>query len=350
MRRPAARAGDYITCDKAPGVTEVGVVFIAESRTLVNGRAAARAGDTTLCSKDGELSKVKRGSLTVRIGGQPAARRGDITEHRNQRVSSGSANVYIGDLESTLADCPMVSGGYHDMPEDMRERRYAELRRPRSALRGPTSTTYQFPGSPEAQAALVYEVTIEGKTFTLIAAASSPWPKQMTPEQAADALATLSDVQRAQTNTVVLSPTGNPDDDYWKGEYHDPKHESAAVAGGGVITIFPAAGGSQGQCDDYMQHEAVHNIDNELFWKDPANQEAWERAAESDGRPVSPYGESSPVEDFAESVKMYNLTKGTPCEAKGRERFPARYAELDRLFGATPSPPPPSLPASPPAS
>lgn len=339
MSRRAARAGDYITCDMAPKATEVGVIFIGESQIRVNGRPAARAGDTTLCSADGELSTIKRGSMTVRIGGKPAARQFDITNHKNQRISSGSANVLIGDLESTLADCPMLSGGYYHTTDQVKQRIYDARRLPRSPLAGPALGTYTFPGSSGPMMAWYYHVTIDGKTFRIIVPAGGSRPSQVTPEQVADALAALGAEERAKTDTVVISPDEDPQNKQRQEGSHNPRHRSAATASDGLVTFYAPAGGSQTLIDDYMQHEAAHNIDNELLWKDPANREAWERAIEADGRPVPAYGETDAVEDFAESVKMYNLTKGTPCEAKGRARFPARYAELDRLFRATPSSP-----------
>ena len=331
MPLEAAREKDPVSCEKPEHGGEL--TPNANRLVLINGQRAVTVGDAVTCS-DGEAGLVAAGSPTVLIGCLPAARRTDITSHKLQRIAAGSSNVLIGDLESRLQDCPMLIKG-DSTPEAMRRKIYDTRRKthPPGPLRKVADDTYTFPGGKGPEAVVRYEVEIDGKTFTIIAPQAGVAAGEITPEQAAQSLATLNDVQRAKTNTVVLSPYPNPDDEEWKKTHHDPNHTSAASASNGLIHFYPAGGGDQSQCDDYMQHEAAHNCDYELYWADPANKEAWQKAIDNDKRAVSAYAEKSIEEDFAETMRVYNLTKGTPCEAKGRERFPARYAELDRLVG-----------------
>ncbi len=328
---PAARMNDRVTCKDEQHVGALAP--FRDKQVKINGRPAIGVNDLVHCS-DGQDGVVTAGSPTVLISSTPAARKNDLTNHKLQRIKNGSQDVLIGDWESELADCPMlIKGAQVDAPAAMRERIYNERRRqhPPGPLRKMREKDYAFPGGNGLEPASIYHVEVDGKTFTIIALRDGGLPGQATPEQVAQALAVLSDRQRAQTDTVVISPYESPHNDYWTKKYGSAGHRSAAESGGGTTTFYAPAGGGQGACDHYMQHEAAHNCDNEDFWQDPRNREAWGIAMGADGRSPSDYGDNSLAEDFAESVRMYNLTKGTPCEAKARERFPARYAQLERF-------------------
>jgi uncharacterized Zn-binding protein involved in type VI secretion len=60
---------------------------------LIGGQPAARVGDLAFCAGGPDVIAV--GSLTVRIGGQPAARLGDLTAHGGAIVI-GLPTVMIG--------------------------------------------------------------------------------------------------------------------------------------------------------------------------------------------------------------------------------------------------------------
>ena len=62
-----------------------------------------------------------------------------------------------------------------------------------------------------------------------------------------------------------------------------------------------------------------------------ANRRAVE-AMKKDGQSPSTYSDNAATEDFSESLVMYSLSKGTPCEAMARTLFPNRYAALDKLM------------------
>jgi len=62
---------------------------------------AARLGDMCVCV--GPPDAIALGSTTVLIGGQPAARMGDMTTHAGS-VAVGLPTVLIGDAGSAQAD------------------------------------------------------------------------------------------------------------------------------------------------------------------------------------------------------------------------------------------------------
>ena len=96
---PAARFGDLHTCpQQIPGTPPVphvgGPIQSGMPTVLIGGQPAARVGDLAVCV--GPPSCIVKGSATVMIGGMPAARIGDSTAHGGT-VSSGCPTVLIGD-------------------------------------------------------------------------------------------------------------------------------------------------------------------------------------------------------------------------------------------------------------
>jgi hypothetical protein len=87
----------------------------------------------------------------------------------------------------------------------------------------------------------------------------------------------------------------------------------------------------QSRIDSNLIHEGGHTYQSEI-WKDAATKKAWEDAIKNDGVSPSTYSDNSPGEDMSESLVMYSLSKGTPCEEPARILFPNRYAELDKLM------------------
>jgi uncharacterized Zn-binding protein involved in type VI secretion len=96
---PAARAGDLHTCPMqtpgAPPVPHVGGPVLPPGcpTVLIGGQPAARAGD--MCTCVGPPDAIAKGSMTVMIGGMPAARQGDMTSHGGL-ISVGFPQVVIG--------------------------------------------------------------------------------------------------------------------------------------------------------------------------------------------------------------------------------------------------------------
>jgi uncharacterized Zn-binding protein involved in type VI secretion len=94
---PAARLGDMHTCPLVnPGpVPHVGgpVTGPCAMNVLIGGQPAARVGDILICT--GPPDSIVKGSATVSIAGMPAARMGDNTAHGGVLVQ-GFPTVQIG--------------------------------------------------------------------------------------------------------------------------------------------------------------------------------------------------------------------------------------------------------------
>ncbi len=95
--KPAARINDMHTCPMVNpgGVPHVGGPIIppGSPTVLIGGQPAARVGDIATCV--GPPDTIASGSSTVMIGGQPAARMGDSTAHGGVIVL-GNPTVLIG--------------------------------------------------------------------------------------------------------------------------------------------------------------------------------------------------------------------------------------------------------------
>jgi len=93
---PAARVGDMHACPMVTGVVpHVGGPILPPGAltVLIGGQPAARVGDMAVCA--GGPDVIALGSFTVMIGGQPAARMGDMTAHGGVIVM-GLPTVMIG--------------------------------------------------------------------------------------------------------------------------------------------------------------------------------------------------------------------------------------------------------------
>ncbi len=98
---PAARVGDMHTCPMVtpgtPPIPHVGgpVVPAGCPTVIIGGQPAARTGDMATCV--GPTDVIAQGSPTVLIGGQWAARLGDTTAH---------GGVIVVGLPTVLIDIP----------------------------------------------------------------------------------------------------------------------------------------------------------------------------------------------------------------------------------------------------
>ncbi len=93
---PAARITDMHVCPMVTGtVPHVGGPILPPgcATVLIGGQPAARVGDMATCT--GPPDSILTGSGTVMIGGMPAARLGDTTAHGGTIVS-GFGTVMIG--------------------------------------------------------------------------------------------------------------------------------------------------------------------------------------------------------------------------------------------------------------
>lgn len=95
MAPPAARITDNHVCPMVTGtVPHVGgPVALGEFTVIIGGQPAARIGDMCVCT--GPPDSIAMGSGTVMIGKKPAARMGDSTAHGGTIVV-GCPTVIIG--------------------------------------------------------------------------------------------------------------------------------------------------------------------------------------------------------------------------------------------------------------
>jgi uncharacterized Zn-binding protein involved in type VI secretion len=99
MGKPAARVGDMHVCPMVtpgvPPIPHVGgpIMPPGAPNVLIGNMPAANLG--TMCTCTGPPDSIIMGSVTVLIGGKPAARMGDSTAHGGSIVM-GFPTVIIG--------------------------------------------------------------------------------------------------------------------------------------------------------------------------------------------------------------------------------------------------------------
>lgn len=99
MGQPAARITDLHVCPMldpgVPPIPHVGGPVIGPGipTVLIGKMIAAVVGDIAICV--GPPDTIQNGSMTVTIGGKPAARMGDPTAHGGS-IAVGCPNVLIG--------------------------------------------------------------------------------------------------------------------------------------------------------------------------------------------------------------------------------------------------------------
>jgi uncharacterized Zn-binding protein involved in type VI secretion len=91
----AARTTDMHICPASDGPKPHvgGPIASGAPTTMIDFLLAARIGDTCICV--GPPDVIADGSMSVMIGGMPAARQGDPTAHGGV-IASGSPTVLIG--------------------------------------------------------------------------------------------------------------------------------------------------------------------------------------------------------------------------------------------------------------
>lgn len=99
MGQPAARIGDMHVCPMVtPGPVPIphvgGPIMPPGMPTVLIGKMPA-ATATSMCTCVGPPDIIAKGSMTVLIGGKPAARMGDLTAHGGSIVV-GCPTVLIG--------------------------------------------------------------------------------------------------------------------------------------------------------------------------------------------------------------------------------------------------------------
>ena len=361
---PAARKGDPVTHDMlAPsgviGPPLAGPCAPPFSPVLIESLPAAHLNCTVICSGATVAGLIHPpppipppiviGSPTVLIHGQPAARwmsdtsacgafLGDVKLVATRTVWIGDFGLGAGPGGSVPPQCAYLDKPYLvSAPQPDFDRI-----RGMYSLSDGTPGTYRFPGDGFWPSDTVnYEVEVKGRKITVIMPKSGAPAGQYlpSPDQIAMSLATVPPAQLDSIKQVAISPNRNPDDAHWEKEYGIKNFTSAARGGPGGVDFFPQANPiGQSDVDSDLIHEGGHAYSGDL-WKDPAKEQAWKDAMKKDVRSPSQYADSAPTEDFSESLVMFCLSKGTPCEDYAKKLFPARYDQFEKLFPTPPEPP-----------
>jgi uncharacterized Zn-binding protein involved in type VI secretion len=112
---PAARVGDLHVCPMVtpgvPPIPHVGGPILPPGgiTVLIGGQPAARMGDMAVCV--GPPDSIMKGSPTVLIGNMMAARMGDPTMHGGT-ITLGCPTVMIGEVgQGSPVEAPAGQGG-----------------------------------------------------------------------------------------------------------------------------------------------------------------------------------------------------------------------------------------------
>jgi hypothetical protein len=318
---------------------------------------------------------IIKGSTGVFINFKPAARMGDMTAHGGVIVM-GSPNVIIGEIGAPSPGAAGIGGivagmamsglpvsaknpSKYGTPAAVKippecsylnkqfraEGKPAQFdpNRRKATVAEAKKIQYTFPGAKTPVDATSQTVTIGGHDVNVIRAGSGPVEKDTvlpSTDQVAQSLGAVPANQYGYIKNVVVSPDRSPDDAYWAKQYNSPGFRSEATGGAdGTVTWYPIPKDSPMIPDETMVHESGHTYSDNI-WKKPADWKPWEKAMAADGRAPSEYAESAKEEDFSESLVMYTMSKGTPCEATARALYPERYKILDNLLQPKPTTPP----------
>lgn len=342
---PAVRMGDAFFCPTHGGGVVVGPCCMG---VQIGGAPAARVGDGGPCGSSGTIDSIVRGNPTVLMGNQAAAGLLKQMTHGG-KLAGGCGTVFLGDpplgpdgnLLPVPDACTYLVNGLQSVATKGAPAEGLDALRDTYKISKPKQGAWDFSPLIGFEPVDVYDIVIRGHHVKVMIprnVSSASGGGVMTPSgrwlpgpsMVAASLATLSDEQLKGVHTVAVSPHDYPD---------DLSVAAGAAYGQGVITYYPRGEAHpQSDIDWAMAHEGAHAVSAGLGWtteagkQKPPSQIAWEDAILKDARKISDYGRTNIMEDFAEAVLMYAMTKGTPCEATARALFPNRYAEMDKIF------------------
>jgi type VI secretion system secreted protein VgrG len=261
-----------------------------------------------------------------------------VSKEVGSNSSAGTAAAAPTTKHSSSAGPPQIPANCSFLNKRFRVEgkpsQFKAIRRP-ATVGKPQKTTFQFPGDSKPEDATAQTITIGGHSVTEIRSVVGPKEKGTvlpSTDTIANALGAVPPTQYGYIKQVIVSPNRSPNDAYWAKTYNMPDFRSEADAGaGGTVHFYPISQNVPMIPDETMIHESGHAF-SENIWPTQANWKAWDEAMKKDGRSVSQYADSSNKEDFSESLVMYSLSKGTPCEAIARKLFPNRYKMLDQVL------------------
>lgn len=208
-------------------------------------------------------------------------------------------------------------------------------RRPYS-LSSPTYLpSFAFDG--ETGSAHEWSVQVEGKMISIVRRdqSSPPGTYRQTPEEIAKAIASLPAASLAELQQVQIHTGRSAADAHWAQLWGEPKFRAHMTAGGaGVVHVYPMTFPQpQHVVDAALIHESAHMWSRRTWGADgSAAWQAWSERMKSDGLHVSKYARNNAAEDFAESVTLYQLVRGSGYETSIRNMFPGRFQSLDQVM------------------
>jgi len=141
---------------------------------------------------------------------------------------------------------------------------------------------------------------------------------------------------RKQLTAISVNPVRNPDDEFWSKKYGQPVMAGMSCGAQGLLTIYPHG---LSQTDDVfirnLAHETGHTLSMRWWGGADISKPSWSKwkdAMVADVASPSRYATASPVEDVAEAISTYFMTKGTRAFDEYRAMFPNRFAVLDEML------------------
>ncbi len=160
-----------------------------------------------------------------------------------------------------------------------------------------------------------------------------------TVHETADAASYMPKSARAVIKIVMLNPVTNPSDPDWAVKYKRPNFHSYMTAGAdGIVTIYPdkSANPLPGAVSmrNAMIHETGHTWSKKLWGEDTTKGkwQDWQKAMDDDKVSVSGYATSAISEDVAETVRVYQVTKGKPAFQEYEKIVPHRFKMLQKEY------------------
>lgn len=205
---------------------------------------------------------------------------------------------------------------------------------------GPTEIKdYAFSGKKADGEAWIAKFS-DSVEFTIIAPKGpTPGYHNHTVQDTAEAASHLSKQVRSMIKKVMLNPITNPQDPYWATQYKRPNFHSYMTAGvDGIVTIYPEKAADALSAPTAMSNAMVHETGHTWSYKTwgvdttKGKWQDWKKAMAADKVAISGYATSSIVEDVAETIRLYQISKGTPTSAEYQKIVPHRFAILSQEY------------------
>ncbi len=171
-----------------------------------------------------------------------------------------------------------------------------------------------------------YPVGVDGNTMLI------------SPKTASESFETLPAFLKSGVKRISFYPIDCPVDKYWRVEYNDPNHISAATDGGFMSYWEITKGMSEQRFKEYVIHEEAHALDapkiakgiysSSIEWRNAVNADmklSREKRGKVKAYPTE-YASKNEKEDFAESMKLFLVNR-----AKLKKIAPNRELYLHEL-------------------